>query len=276
MSHIITLLLGITDYDFMRNALLAGTIAAIVAALVGYFIVVRNLAFAGHALSHISFAGAAGAGLLNLSPLTGQLLLTLLAAGGMGWLGEQRRKSDTAIGIILAFALGLGVLFLSLYTNYAGQAMAILFGDVLGVSRPLLLQMLWFSLPCLLALALIARPLLFASLEPELAEAKGVSLPLISSLFLLIVAVAVTEVSQVVGILLVFTLLIGPAATALNWTRNFWPGIILAVVLAVITVWLGIILAYLTDWPASFWISCLSLVVYLLSLAKTSWRRVKR
>jgi zinc/manganese transport system permease protein len=265
MMHILTFLHKMFEYDFMRNAFYAGTIAAIVAALVGYFVVIRNLAFAGHALSHISFAGAVGAGLVNLSPLSGQLLLTSLAAIGMGALGTRLNKRDIGIGIILAFSLGLGVLFLYLYKAYAAQALAILFGDLLSVSNELLRKMLLFSIPCLVALGIIIRPLLFASLEPELAEAKGVSLSFISILFLVIVAIAVTEVSQVVGILLVFALLIGPAAAAQNWTFSFWKGLALSVVLGVAIVWLGILLSYITDWPTSFWISALSLIVYMLS-----------
>ncbi len=276
MLHIVTPILEMLKYDFIRNAFMAGTIAAIVAALVGYFVVIRNLAFAGHALSHISFAGAAGAGLVHLSPINGQLLLTVIAALGMGSLGERIGKSDMAIGIILSFSLGLGVLFLYLYQAYAGQAMAILFGDILGVSSQLINTMLLFSLASIIALGFIARPLLFASLAPELAEAKGVSLPFISMLFLVIVAVAVTEVSQIVGVLLVFTLLIGPPAAAVHWAQNFWSGLCLSVILAVLIVWAGIVLAYITDWPTSFWISALSLVFYLISILPKKIARGRR
>ena len=267
MSTIVdpTLIISLFEYDFLRNALIAGTIAAILAGLVGYFMVIRSLAFAGHALGHIGFAGGTRAGLLGLMPVTGQLLLTLLAAVGMGGLGHRINKSDMAIGIILAFALGLGVLFLHFYTSYASQAMTILFGNLLGVSWHLIHMMLLYAIFSLLALAVIARPLLFASLEPELAEAKGVSLPLLSILFMIIVAVAVTEVSQVVGVLLVFTLLIGPAAAALNWTRHLLSGLFLTVLLGVLIVWIGIILAFVTDWPIPFWISALAASNYFLS-----------
>lgn len=274
MLPIVTLIQKMFEYDFMRNAFEAGTLAAVITATVGYFVVIRSVAFAGHALSHISFAGAAGAGLIGLSPPIGQLLLTVLAAVGMGSLGERVGKSDIAIGIILAFSLGLGMLFLSLYHTYAGQAMAILFGDLLGVSNHLIKMMLLFCIPCLITLGFIARPLLFSSLEPELAEAKGMSLQWISILFLIIVAFAITEASQIVGVLLVFTLLVGPAAAALHWAKYFWTGMALTIVLAVVTVWIGIILAYITDWPASFWISALSLVVYLVSLGKTKWVKI--
>lgn len=247
----------------MRNAFIAGTIASIVSAAIGYFVVLRSQNFAGHALSHIGFAGAAGAGLIGLSPSTGQLMLTLLAGIGMGGLGERASKSDVAIGVILAFALGLGVLFLYLYHHYAGQAMSILFGDLLGISNKLIKYMLIYAVISLIGLMCIARPLLFASLEPELAEAKGVSLHWISILFFILVAIAVTEASQVVGVLLVFTLLVGPAASALCCTRTFWSGILLSILMGILIVWLGIVLAYFTNWPVSFWISTLSLCCYL-------------
>jgi zinc/manganese transport system permease protein len=252
-------------YDFMRNAFIAGTIAAIVSAVTGYFVVLRSQNFAGHALSHIGFAGAAGAGLIGLTPGTGQLLLTLLAAIGMGGLGERAARSDAAIGIILAFSLGLGILFLYFYNHYAGQAMTILFGDLLGISTQLIKSMLISGAISLAGLMCIARPLLFISLEPELAEAKGVSLRFISILFFMLVAVAVTQASQIVGILLVFTLLVGPAAAAAACTKTFWSGIGLSVLLGILITWSGIILAYYSNWPVAFWISALSLLSYLLS-----------
>lgn len=252
------------DYSFMRHAFMAGTMAAVLAAITGYFMALRNLTFAGHALSHVGFAGAAAAGLVYLTPLTGQLFITILAALGMGALGERLRRNDFIIGIILALALGLGSLFLHFYNSYAGQATAILFGDILGVSSSALRTIGLLTLICLIAISIIARPLLFASIEAELAEAKGIPLTLLNTLFLVILAIAVTLASQVVGVLLVFTLLVGPAAIALQWTRSFWAGIITSVSLAIILVWLSITLTYLTDWPVSFWISGLVFVGYVM------------
>ncbi len=265
MAHIVT---EIFSYDFMRHAFSAGTIAAILAGIVGYFVVIRHLAFAGHALGHIGFAGATGAILMGTTPIIGQLGLTVLAACGMGLFGERINKSDIAIGVMLAFSLGLGTLFLHFYTAYAGQATAILFGDLLGVSQQAIKLIIVLTVLSLIALSIISRPLLFTSLEPELAEAKGISLPLIAVFNLIIIAVAVTIASQVVGVLLVFTLLIGPAAIAQQWTRYFWSGLILSTLIAIITVWLGIILAWLTDWPISFWISAVIFVAYILSQIK--------
>jgi zinc/manganese transport system permease protein len=254
------------DYDFMRTAFLAGGLVAIVAGSVGFFLVLRNLTFAGHALSHVGFAGATGAVLLGTTPLWGLLAFTLAAAVIMGMLGERLRGRDVAVGIILALALGLGVLFLYLYTTHATQATAILFGNVLGVD----VDTVWalFGLTCvsLLALAFISRPLLFATLAPELAEARGVSLRLVSVLFLAIVAIAVAEAAQVVGVLLVFALMVGPAATSLRMTSRVGWGVGLAALLALAETWSGLALAYVTDWPTSFWIVLLSCSGYFLSL----------
>jgi len=250
-------------YDFMRNAFMAGTLAAVISAIVGYFIVLRSQNFAAHALSHIGFAGATGAGLLGLTPTAGQLILTLLAAIGMGSLGEKAIKNDIAIGITLSLSLSLGVLFLYFYTNYAGHAMVILFGDLFGVSGAMIKNMLVCSAMSLVGLAVIGKRLFFSSLEPELAEAKGISLQYISINFLILVAIAITEASQVVGILLVFTLLVGPAACALCRTYTLWHGLCLSIAIGVITVWLGIIASYISNWPVSFWITFLNFIAYL-------------
>jgi zinc/manganese transport system permease protein len=257
------------EYDFMRTAFAAGGVVAIVAATVGYFLVLRNLSFAGHALSHVGFAGATGSVLLGIGALWGLLAFTLAAAVAMGVLGDRLRNRDVAVGIILSLALGLGVLFLYLYTTNASEATAILFGNVLAVSIDTLWGLLALGALGMLALAAISRPLLFATLAPELAEAKGVSLRLISVLFLAIVAVAVAEAAQIVGVLLVFALMVGPAAAAMRLAQHLYRGIALSVVLALAETWAGIALAYVTDWPTTFWIVLLSCLVYFLSLAKS-------
>ena len=260
------------EYEFMRTAFLAGGVVAIVAAVVGYFLVLRNLPFAGHALAHVGFAGATGAILIDIAPFWGLLAFTLAASLLMGLLGEKLRGRDVAVGIILALALGLGVLFLSFYTSNASQATAILFGNVFGVGFDTLREMVWLGGLSLVALALLSRPLLFATLAPELAEAKGVSLRLVSVLFLVIVAVAVAEAAQVVGVLLVFALMVGPAAAALRLTTRPGYGVALAVILGLFDTWLGIALAYVTDWPPSAWIVLLSCLVYFLSLLRRPTR----
>lgn len=256
------------EYEFMRNAFLAGAIVAVVCGSVGSFLVLRSQTFAGHALSHVGFAGATGAVLLGANPLWGLLALTLAAAIGMGLLEARLRGRDVAVGIVLSLALGLGVLFLYLHTGHATQATAILFGNILGVSPTLVWILAGLSVVCMGALAVISRPLLLATLAPEVAEAKGVSLRLISVLFLAIVAIAVAEAAQVVGVLLVFALMVGPAAAALRLTTRVRLGVGLAMILAWLETWVGIALAYVTDWPTTFWIVLVSCLVYFASTAK--------
>ena len=254
-------------YDFMRTAFLASGIVAILSGFVGYFLVLRNQAFAGHALSHVGFTGATGAILIGLSPLWGLVGFTLMAGIAMGALGEKLDARDVAIGMTLSLALGFGLLFLHFYTAFATQATALLFGNVLGVDRAALRFLAGLAVVSLVTLGVISRPLLFASLQPELAEAKGVPMRLVSIVFLAVVAVAVSESAQIVGVLLVFTLMVGPAAAARNLTPRFGPGIALSAVLALAEAWGGIALAWFTDWPVSFWITALSAIAYGLSLA---------
>ena len=253
-------------YDFMRNAFAAATVVALVSGTVGYFLVLRGQTFAGHALAHVGFTGATGAVLVGITPLWGLVLMTLTAGIGMGAFGERLAQRDVAIGLVLAFSLGLGLLFLHFFTAYASQATTLLFGNVLAVSVDTVWILLGLGVISLAILAVISRPLLFASLQPELAEAKGVSLRLYSVLFLGIVALATAECAQIVGVLLVFALMVGPAAAAQRLTRTFVAGIVLSAALALLEAWLGITLAFYTDWPTSFWITTLSVVVYLCSL----------
>jgi zinc/manganese transport system permease protein len=251
------------SYDFMIRAFAASGVVAIVAGTVGYFLVLRGQTFAGHALSHVGFAGATGAALIGLTPLAGLIAFTLAAAVAMGVLGERLSGRDVVVGVVLSLSLGFGLLFLSLYTTQATQATALLFGSVLAVSPSMLTSLVWLGVATLAALGVISRPLLFASLQPELAEAKGVSIRLIATLFLALVALAVAQSVQIVGVLLVFALMVGPPAAAQLLTSRTGLGVALAAGLALAQAWLGIVIAYYTDWPTSFWITALSAVVYL-------------
>jgi zinc/manganese transport system permease protein len=253
------------EYDFMRNAFAAAAVVAILAGAVGYFLVLRGQTFAGHALAHVGFTGATGAVLVGIAPLWGLVLMTLAAGIGMGSIGERLAQRDVAIGLVLALSLGLGLLFLHFFTAYATQATSLLFGNILAVDPRTVRMLAALGAAGLLTLAVISRPLLFASLQPELAEAKGVSLQLYSVLFLAIVALTTAECAQIVGVLLVFALMVGPAAAAQRATVTVAAGILLSVVLALLEAWLGIALAYYTDWPSSFWITALSAAVYLLA-----------
>lgn len=264
------------EYDFMRTAFMASGIAALLAGTVGFFLVLRGQTFAGHALSHVGFSGATGALLFGLSPLTGLVGFTIAAGIGMGLFGEKLAERDVAIGMMLSLALGLGLLFLHFYTAAATQAAALLFGNVLGVDEAALLTLATLAVASFLALRIIIRPLIFASLESELAEARGVPVRFVSTAFLVIVAIAVAECAQIVGVLLVFTLMVGPPATAQRLVSGLWGGMILSAVLAVAEAWLGIAMAYATDWPVSFCIALLSALGYFISRANWPARRSAR
>jgi len=252
------------DYEFMRNGFVAAGIVAVLAGLVGYFLVLRGQSFAGHALAHVGFTGATGAVLIGASPLWGMVLVTVGGGIGMGLIGERLQNRDVAIGVVLSMALGLGLLFLHFFTAYATQATALLFGNVLGVTTHTIFALLGLALVSIAGLGVIARPLLFATLQPELAEAKGVRLRLVSVLFLALVGLATAECSQIVGVLLVFTLMVGPAATSQLLTPQLGWGLGLSVALALGQAWLGLVLAFYTDWPTSFWITALSGASYLV------------
>ena len=265
------------DYDFMQNAFAAATVVAVVSGMVGYFLVLRGQTFAGHALAHVGFTGATGAILVGIAPLWGLVAMTVAAGVGMGFMGERLAQRDVAIGLVLTLSLGFGLLFLHFYTAFATQATSLLFGNVLAVDAGTVWTLLVLGVLTLIALAVISRPLLFASLQPELAEARGVSLRLYGTLFLAIVALATAECAQIVGVLLVFTLMVGPAATAQQLTSRVGHGVLLSAALALAEAWLGITLAWYTDWPTSFWITALSAAFYLLSVGQglCPWTPIK-
>ncbi|MBE3557954.1 MAG: metal ABC transporter permease [Ktedonobacteraceae bacterium] len=250
-------------YPFVQNALLAGACVAIVAALIGYFVLVRGLTFAGHALPNIGFAGAAGAVLLGVDPLAGLLVFTIGAAVGISILGKDVRQRDTSIGVLMTFALGLGLLFLSLYSGYAERVYSILFGQVVGISQADVLFTAVLSVFTTVCILLLFRPLLFSSVDPEVARARGVPVDLLGLILLVLVAITVSMAVLTVGTLLVFTLLIGPAATAMRLSQRPVMAIVLAMLLGVCYTWLGIFLALNSSWPVSFFIAALSFGVYL-------------
>lgn len=254
-------------YDFMRMAFAASAIVAVVAGLVGYMLVLRGQTFAGHALGHVGFTGATGAVLLGLPPLLGLAAATLAAGAGMGWLGARLAQRDVAIGMVLAMALGLGLLFLHYFTAFATQATALLFGNVLGVDGGVLAELAALGATSLVGLAAIIRPLLFATLLPEVAEARGLPVRWLDLWFMSIVALATAASTVVVGVLLVFTLLVGPAAAAQRLTTRIGPGLALSAALALAEAWGGLALSWWTDWPTSAWITLLSGLVYGMAAA---------
>jgi len=252
-------------------------VVAVVAAVLGYFLVVRGLSFAGHALSTIGFAGAAGAVLVGVPPVYGLMTFTVIASLAISLLGRDIRERDIATGVIMILALGFGVLFLSLYHGYAERAYSILFGTVVGISRSDVLLTALSGLGVLACLAAISRPLLFSSFDPELAETRGVPVTFLGGFFLVLVAITISITTQVVGILLIFALLIGPPATALRLLHQPMQVISLAVILGLAYTWLGILLGANSSWPVSFFITAFSFGVYLpvRLLSKRGLKRVE-
>ena len=260
-------MLDLFQHDFVQNAFVAGTLIAILSALVGYFVVLRGQSFACEALSHIGFAGATGAALLGVSSLLGMFLFTFLAAIGMGALGKRLRGRDIEVGMLLSFVLGLGVLFLSLYTRYASEAVGVLFGSILSVTPLDVFITLGSGLVTMVLLVFLYRPLLFASIDPEVAEARGVPVQKLSVLFLLLMALSVSEAIKVVGVLLVFALLVVPAAAAEHLTHRPLAALLLGVLISLICTWGGLALAFVGHWPVSFYIVSLASLFYFASLA---------
>src|SRR5947209_9757688 len=256
-------------YDFMRQALLAGTILSVVAGLVGYFVVLRHQAFAGESLSDVAFTGALGGAALGINPLASLLVTTLAVALAMGGFGERLRGRDVAIGTVLAWVLGLGVLFLSLFTAHVSgtgtgfSGVTVLFGNILGISTDQARTLALISALTILALLLIVRPLLFASLAPDVAAAQGVPVRLLALGFMVLLAITVSEATLAVGALLVFALLLLPAAIAHQLTVRPYAALALAAGLAIIFTWLGIAIGFYTGYPSSVCISLLAFVSYV-------------
>src|SRR5438270_7676593 len=250
-------------YGFMQNAYLAGTIVAIMGGVIGYFVVVRRLAFATEALAHGGFAGATGAVLINQDVFLGLLAFCTFAGILMGWLGDKLRGRDVAIGATLAFSLALGSLFLTVSTKRAGEATNILFGNILAISPSDVRFVVLFACLTLAAVGVLYRPLLFASVDPEIAEASGLPLRGLGVAFMVLLGFAVATAVQVVGVLLIFALLVLPAASAQHLTARPAHAIGYAVLIGVVCVWLGLLIGFYLPYPPSFFITTLTFLSYL-------------
>jgi zinc/manganese transport system permease protein len=255
----------IFQYSFMQHAYEAGTVVAIVGGIVGYFVVLRRSSFAAHALSHAGFAGASGAVLFGISPVFGLLAFTTVGGSLMAVLSPRAAHRDVHIGTVLAFMLGLGSLFISLYRgNAATEAISILFGEILGISNSDVLATLIAGLIILGAVSVVYRPLLFASLDEDVAEAKGMPTFWLGIVFMLLVAVATSIAVQVVGVLLIFSLMVTPAAIAQQLANRPLTVIMMSVIIAILATWLGLFVAFYEPYPVSFFITSLVFALYLL------------
>jgi zinc/manganese transport system permease protein len=263
---------------FLQHALVAGTAIAVLSGLVGYFVVLRGQVFAGDALSHVAYTGALAALAAGLDLRFGLFAATALIGLLLGMLGGRAGSDDAVTGVVFAWVLGLGVLFLAIYTTHSstgnGAASAnVLFGSILGISGSAAATAVGIAAGLLVVLAVIARPLLFASLDPQVARARGVPVRLLGAAFLVLVGATAAEASQAIGALLLFGLLAAPPAAALRLTSRPWRALLLSGGLAVAAVWLGIALCY--AWPrlpASFTIMSVSTAEYLLAAGATMLR----
>jgi zinc/manganese transport system permease protein len=257
-------LVHLLGYEFAQKALIAGFLVAVVAGLVSRFVVARNMSFAVHALAEVGFTGSAGFILIGLSPVLGLLSGSMLTAVLIGALGVRIRERDSVVGVIMAFGLGLGVLFITLYPRYASEAFAILLtGSVTAVSRGDLLLLTIVAGVTIVGLGVMYRPLTFATVDPVVAEARGVPVRLVSILFLLLLAAAVAEAVQVVGVLMILTLLITPGATAERLTVQPGLATVVSVGVAMLATVGGILLALVITVPVSFFVTTIAFGCYL-------------
>jgi len=255
------------QFEFMRNAYVAGTAAAVAAGVVGYFVVLRSLSFAAHALTQIGFAGATGALAASVNPIYGLLLINGAGATLIGALARRQRGRDVVVGVVQSAGLGLGLLFLAL--SRAQAAVPVLVGDVLGISATQVLITVVCAVAIVIAVAVAFRPLLFASLDEELAEARGVRIGLMSVLLLFILAVTTSLAAPIVGVLLTFALLVGPAAMAALLSSRPGRAVALSVGLSVLYIWVGLAVSYWVDFPPSVFVTGLAFAGYV---AARLWR----
>ena len=259
--------------SFMINTWLAATTVAAIAGVVGFFVVLRGASFVAHAVPKSAFAGAAGASLLGISTLGGLGAFSLLGALTIGWLG-RRGRHDVATALSIVVMLGLGALFLSWSAEYASEIYALLFGQVLGVSGSEVLVTVVLGAVSLLAVATLYRPLLLSSATPELAATRGLRSSRVELAFLLLVALVTTTAVPVVGALLMFSLMIGPAGAAQALSRRPATAICLSTAIALCTVWLSIAASYLSNWPIGFFVGTLAGLAYVAArLAAAALRR---
>jgi zinc/manganese transport system permease protein len=271
------------SYPFMVNALEAGTIVAVLAGVTGWFMVLRRQTFAGHTLSIIAFPGAAAATLAGLPVAVGYFGFCGIGALMLGGIAGSRRSlssESAAIGSLQALALALGFLFVSLYHGVLNGLDSLLFGTFLGITTSQVLVLLAIAAAAVLVVVAAARPLIFASVDPDVARAAGVPVLPLGFGFLLVLGLSVAATSQITGALLVFALLVTPAATAHRITSRPALGIALSVSIALAVTWLGLALAYFSVYPVGFYVTSLSFALYVIvrvarSLAGRLWAAVQ-
>jgi zinc/manganese transport system permease protein len=257
----------------MLNTWVAGTAVAVIAGVAGFFAVLRGSTFAAHAIPNGAFAGAAGATLLGLNPFAGLAAFSVAGALGIAAL-SRRARSDVATALTFVMMLGVGALFVSWSTQYAQEAYSLLFGEVFGISAGEVLPILIFGAVSVAAIVVMFRPLLLSSALPEVAEARGVPPRRMELAFLLVMALATSMTVPVVGALLMFSLMIGPAAAARSLTARPGLAMSLSVLIALVTVWVAIAASYQSNWPLGFFVGVIGAAFFLAGKA-WSWTRSK-
>jgi zinc/manganese transport system permease protein len=260
----------LTTYPFMVSALEAGTIVAVMAGIAGWFMVLRRESFAGHTLSLMAFPGATGAVLIGLPAAAGYFTfcgVSALVIGASAGVGTRRHRGEESAvtGTVQAFGLACGFVFLSLYNGVLSGYENLLFGDFLGITRSQVLVLAIVAALTLIFFAVVGRPLLFASVDDAVASASGVPVRRLSQAFLLCLGLAVAATAQITGVLLVFALLVAPAATAQLITARVGPSLLLTVLLGVLITWVGLGLAYFYDYPVGFYITSIAFGVYVIA-----------
>ena len=260
--------LAIMETEFMRNALIGGTIVALAAGLIGYFVIARNTVFAAHALAHIGLPGATGAVLVGLPVVFGLGVFCIGGALVIGALGKRAADREVATGTVLAFATGLGLFFNSMATKSSSTLTNVLFGNLLAISHEQILTFATLLAVLALAIGFIYRPLLFTSVNAQVADAKGVPVRGLSVVFMVLLGLAVTMAVQAVGTLLLFALVVTPAAAAIMLTPR--PGAAMAVstVISLAAVWLGLGLSAMFNLPPSFVIVTIACGVWAVVWAR--------
>jgi zinc/manganese transport system permease protein len=256
--------------SFMINAWIVSSIVAAVAGCVGFFVVIRGSSFAAHALPLGTFPGAAAASLLGINELFGLIVFSGLGVIGISQL-SRRNRHEVATALTLVMLLGLGTLFLSMTSEYSQAVYSLLFGEVLGISDDEILPTAVISVVSIGIIGTFFRPLLLNSLSPELGAARGISSRRMELWFLVILALATAMALPVVGALLVFSLMVGPAAAARTLTDRPLSAMLLSIAISLVTVWAAIALSYITNWPVGFFVGSLAALSYGLGRL---WRRV--
>lgn len=260
--------------SFMMNTWIVATIVAVISGVVGFFAVLRGSTFAAHAIPNGAFAGAAGASLVGISTLAGLAVFSVAGALGIGALG-RRARHDVVTALALVLMLGMGALFVSVSNQYAQETYSLLFGEVFGIGADEVLPIAGLGVLSIAAVIALFRPLMLSSALPEVAESRGVSSRRMEMIFLLVVALTTSMTVPVVGALLMFSLMVGPAAAARSFTSRPGLAVALAVAFGLVTVWTGIAVSYETNWPLGFFVGVMGAAFFLAGRAWTALRRAR-